>query len=372
MSNQNEKLAFNKKSSSVILKDVTKIFRQPDTGKDFVAVDSINLEIRDGEMVTLLGPSGCGKTTTLRMISGFEYPSSGNVFIGERDVAKVPPNKRGISMVFQSYALFPHMNIWENIAYGLRVAKRPQDEIIRRTNDVVELMQLAGMEKRFPNQLSGGQQQRVALARAVVIEPSVLLFDEPLSNLDAKLRESMRDELRALQKRLGITSLYVTHDQSEAMAISDRVVIMKDGVICQQGSPTEIYEQPNSRFVANFIGKANFIDGTFKGRDGEAALVEIGGHTFSVPVPGKMEGVEEGGACCLTVRPESIQLSGEEGPLPGVVSRATYYGAKVEYEVMLGEKPIIVEVYNPQLSRRFDVGDQVHMALIDRCVRVLK
>ena len=293
---KNEKLGFSKKSSGVVLKDVTKIFQQPDTGKDFVAVDHINLEIKDGEMVTLLGPSGCGKTTTLRMISGFEYPTSGNVFIGDRDVAKIPPNKRGISMVFQSYALFPHLNIWENIAYGLRVAKIPQDEIIRRTNDVVELMQLKGMEKRFPNQLSGGQQQRVALARAVVIEPSVLLFDEPLSNLDAKLRESMRDELRALQQRLGITSLYVTHDQSEAMAISDKVVIMKDGVICQQGTPQEIYEQPASRFVANFIGKANFIDGIFKGRDGEAALVEIGGKTFSIPAPGKMEGVEVGGA----------------------------------------------------------------------------
>ena len=371
MSNQNEKPAFSKKSSGVVLKDVTKIFQQPDTGKDFVAFNHIDLEIHDGEMVTLLGPSGCGKTTTLRMISGFEYPTSGNVLIGDRDVAKVPPNKRGISMVFQSYALFPHLNIWENIAYGLRVAKLPQEEIIRRTNDVVELMQLKGMEKRFPNQLSGGQQQRVALARAVVIEPSVLLFDEPLSNLDAKLRESMRDELRALQKRLGITSLYVTHDQSEAMAISDRVVIMKDGVICQQGSPTEIYEQPNSRFVANFIGKANFIDGTFRGRDGEAALVEVNGHTFSVPAPGKMEGVSEGGSCCLAVRPESILLSAAEGPLPGVVSRATYYGAKVEYEVMLGELPVIVEVYNPQLSERFAEGDRVHMTLIDRCVRVL-
>ena len=343
---KNEKLGFSKKSSGVVLKDVTKIFQQPDTGKDFVAVDHINLEIKDGEMVTLLGPSGCGKTTTLRMISGFEYPTSGNVFIGDRDVAKIPPNKRGISMVFQSYALFPHLNIWENIAYGLRVAKIPQDEIIRRTNDVVELMQLKGMEKRFPNQLSGGQQQRVALARAVVIEPSVLLFDEPLSNLDAKLRESMRDELRALQQRLGITSLYVTHDQSEAMAISDRVVIMKDGVIRQQGTPTEIYEQPNSRFVANFIGKANFIDGTFKGRDGEAALVEIGGKTFSIPAPGKMEGVEVGGACCLTVRPESFLLTKDAGALPGTVSRATYYGAKIEYEVMRDHKGNVITVCN--------------------------
>ena len=166
--------------------------------------------------------------------------------------------------------------------------------------------------------------------------------------------------------------LYVTHDQSEAMAISDRVVIMKDGVICQQGSPTEIYEQPSSRFVANFIGKANFIDGTFRGMDGEAALVEVGGHTFPIPAPGKMEGVRKDGPCCLAVRPESILLSEEEGPLPGVISRATYYGAKVEYEVMLGDQPIIVEVYNPQLSKRFSEGEQVHMTLIDRCVRVLE
>ena len=201
MSKQMEKSALGQKSSGVVLKEITKIFQQPDTGKDFVAVDHINLNIQDGEMVTLLGPSGCGKTTTLRMISGFEYPTSGSVFIGERDVAKIPPNKRGISMVFQSYALFPHLNIWENVAYGLKVAKVSQDEVVRRTNAVMELMQLTGMERRFPNQLSGGQQQRVALARAVVIEPSVLLFDEPLSNLDAKLRESMRDELRALQKR---------------------------------------------------------------------------------------------------------------------------------------------------------------------------
>ena len=287
MSKQMETSTLGHKSSGVVLKDITKIFQQPDTGKDFVAVDHINLNIQDGEMVTLLGPSGCGKTTTLRMISGFEYPTSGSVFIGDRDVAKVPPNKRGISMVFQSYALFPHLNIWENVAYGLKVAKASQEEVVRRTNAVMELMQLTGMERRFPNQLSGGQQQRVALARAVVIEPSVLLFDEPLSNLDAKLRESMRDDLRALQKRLGITSLYVTHDQSEAMAISDRVVIMKDGVICQEGSPTEIYEQPNSRFVANFIGKANFIDGTFRGMDGQAALVEVAGHTFPIPAPGK-------------------------------------------------------------------------------------
>ena len=249
--------------------------------------------------------------------------------------------------------------------------KQILEEIQADGRELLAKMGLSERANHYPSQLSGGQQQRVALARAVVIEPSVLLFDEPLSNLDAKLRESMRDELRALQKRLGITSLYVTHDQSEAMAISDRVVIMKDGVICQQGTPTEIYEQPNSRFVANFIGKANFIDGTFRGMDGENALVEVGGHTFPIPAPGKMEGVQKDGPCCLAVRPESILLSEEEGPLSGRVSRATYYGAKVEYEVMLGDQPIIVEVYNPQLSKRFAEGEAVHMTLIDRCVRVL-
>ena len=368
---QNVKSEFSKKSSSVVLENITKIFQQPETGKDFVAVNHINLTINDGEMVTLLGPSGCGKTTTLRMISGFEYPTEDKLMIGGRDVAKVPPNKRGISMVFQSYALFPHMNIWENVAYGLRVAKVGKEELIRRTEAALELMQLKGLESRFPNQLSGGQQQRVALARAVIIEPSVLLFDEPLSNLDAKLRESMRDELRALQKRLGITSLYVTHDQSEAMAISDRVVIMKDGNIMQQGSPTEIYEQPNCRFVAQFIGKANFIEGELKGRDGEAALVEVDGSIIAVPRPGAMPGLNIGDKCCIVVRPESVELSEEEGPLSGVVKRATYYGAKIEYEIERNGQSIIVENYNPQLTKRFEEGDHVSMKLISQCLRVL-
>ena len=193
---------FSKKSSGVSLRDITKIFPAPEGHGETTAVNHINLEIADGQLVTLLGPSGCGKTTTLRMISGFEYPTAGQIFIGGKDVANVPPNKRGISMVFQSYALFPHLSIWENVAYGLKVQRLSKSEVIARTGKVIDLMQLSGMEKRFPNQLSGGQQQRVALARAIVIEPMVLLFDEPLSNLDAKLREHMRDELRALQKRL--------------------------------------------------------------------------------------------------------------------------------------------------------------------------
>ena len=252
---KNEKLSFSKKSSGVVLKDVTKIFQQPDTGKDFVAVDHINLEIKDGEMVTLLGPSGCGKTTTLRMISGFEYPTSGNVFIGDRDVAKIPPNKRGISMVFQSYALFPHLNIWENIAYGLRVAKIPQDEIIRRTNDVVELMQLKGMEKRFPNQLSGGQQQRVSIARALVRNPPIILADEPTGALDSHTGREVLGMLQELHKQ-GHTVVLITHDNSIAVQ-ADRIIRLEDGVVVYDGDAhaPEAVVQPNLMMSAPKAGE---------------------------------------------------------------------------------------------------------------------
>ena len=335
-------------------------------------IPDLNLEIRDREFLILVGPSGCGKSTTLRMIAGLEDISGGTLKIGDRVVNDLPPKDRDIAMVFQSYALYPHMTVYKNMAFGLQLRRVPKAEIDRKVKEAAEILDITQYLNRKPKALSGGQRQRVAIGRAIVRDPAVFLMDEPLSNLDAKLRESMRDELRALQQRLGITSLYVTHDQSEAMAISDKVVIMKDGVICQQGTPQEIYEQPASRFVANFIGKANFIDGIFKGRDGEAALVEIGGKTFSIPAPGKMEGVEVGGACCLTVRPESFLLTKDAGALPGTVSRATYYGAKIEYEVMLNEQPIIVEVYNPQLTERFSVGDTVTMSLIEGCVRVLK
>ena len=340
------------------------------------ALDGVNFSVEEGEFVAVVGTSGSGKSTLLHMMGGLDTPTSGSVMVRDKELAKMNDEqltifrRRNIGFIFQNYNLVPILNVHENIVLPVELDGDTVDQ--KFMADVVSMLGLEDKLKNMPNNLSGGQQQRVALARAVVIEPSVLLFDEPLSNLDAKLRESMRDELRALQQRLGITSLYVTHDQSEAMAISDKVVIMKDGVICQQGTPQEIYEQPASRFVANFIGKANFIDGIFKGRDGEAALVEIGGKTFSIPAPGKMEGVEVGGACCLTVRPESFLLTKDAGALPGTVSRATYYGAKIEYEVMLNEQPIIVEVYNPQLTERFSVGDAVTMSLIEGCVRVLK
>ncbi|MDR1211122.1 MAG: ABC transporter ATP-binding protein [Spirochaetaceae bacterium] len=361
---------FSGKSSGVSLKDITKIFPTPEGRGETTAVNRISLDIADGELVTLLGPSGCGKTTTLRMISGFEYPTAGQIFIGGKDIAKVPPNKRGISMVFQSYALFPHMSIWENIAYGLKVQRLSRDEVLARTNRAVRLMQLDGMEKRFPNQLSGGQQQRVALARAIVIEPMVLLFDEPLSNLDAKLRVHMRDELRSLQKRLGITSLYVTHDQAEAMAISDRVVIMKDGDLMQTGSPKDIYEYPVSKFVANFIGTANFISGTYEGADNGVAVVSIGGKIFKVPNPGKVS-VEKGKACCLAFRPESVKLSKDNEGIPGTVKRVTFFGSNVEYELDAAGTTLVIEIYNPQLYASYSEGEKVNAVLDIECVRVL-
>ena len=367
-------LDFSARSSGVTLTGLTKIFPTPEGTGETYAVNNIDLEVKNGELVTLLGPSGCGKTTTLRMISGFEYPTAGHITIGGKDVASTPPNKRGVAMVFQSYALFPHLSVWENIAYGLKVKRLPKQDILARTGKAIQLMQLDGMERRFPNQLSGGQQQRVSLARAIVIEPSVLLFDEPLSNLDAKLREYMRDELRSLQKRLGITSVYVTHDQSEAMAISDRVAIMKDGDIIQLGTPQEIYEYPNSKFIANFIGKANFIPAVFKGMEGNSAIVEMGSDRFDITNPGAMEGVQPEEKCSLALRPESAHLSADAGGpgINGKVTRATYFGTKVEYEVDTALTQLIIEVYNPQRTERFAEGDNVKVMLDLECIRVLK
>ncbi|MEN6499979.1 MAG: ABC transporter ATP-binding protein [Rectinema sp.] len=365
---------FSARSSSVSLVHLTKKFRSLDGSGEITAVNDVNLEIKAGELVTILGPSGCGKTTTLRMIAGFEYPTSGSIFIGGRDVAMIPPNKRGLSMVFQSYALFPHLTIYENVAYGLRVQRLPAAEIKERTERALELMQLTPMAKRYPSQVSGGQQQRIALARAIVIEPSVLLFDEPLSNLDAKLREYMRDELRKLQKRLGITSLYVTHDQSEAMAISDRVVIMKDGRIRQVGTPHEIYAFPQSKFVADFIGKANFIRVNVLGTDGESARIDLENTQFTVPKAGKA-GLAAGPAL-LVVRPEALRLmplTTDQGhaALRGRVDRFTYFGNIARYEVSTNNAPLLIERYNPEASSMFEEGAEVGIIIDFESARLL-
>lgn len=356
----------------VRLENLTKVFTSHDGQKETTAVNHINLHIEEGELVTLLGPSGCGKTTTLRMVSGFELPSNGEVYIAGKAVGNMPPNLRDISMVFQSYALFPHMTIFDNVAYGLKVRKLPKETRLARTKKAISLMQLEGMESRYPNQLSGGQQQRVALARAVVIEPKVLLFDEPLSNLDAKLREHMRDELRLLQRRLGITSLYVTHDQTEAMAISDKVVIMKDGDICQTGTPKNIYKYPVNRFVANFIGKMNFIECEFAGKQGATAQVKLGEAIYQVPDPGEMAGIKPGDTCALSVRPEAVHLSSKEGVMRAKINQVTYYGAHIEYKLVYNNQLITVETSNPTMIEEFAKDEEVYVSLDAPCVRVLK
>ncbi|MEM3433994.1 MAG: ABC transporter ATP-binding protein, partial [Candidatus Methanomethyliaceae archaeon] len=235
--------------TDVRLESVTKRFGA------VVAIDNLNLDVQPGELLTLLGPSGCGKTTVLRLIAGFYTPETGRVLIGGIEVTRVPANKRHTAMVFQSYALFPHMNVWHNIAYGLKIRKIKREEIVKKVNNMLELIGLCGLEKRFPHQLSGGQQQRVALARALVVEPKVLLLDEPLSNLDAKLRVETRGYIRQLQKSVGITSIYVTHDQAEALAISDRIAVLNSGRLQQLGAPEEIYRHPKNVFVAEFIGR---------------------------------------------------------------------------------------------------------------------
>src|SRR5574344_431981 len=267
-----------KESKGVRLDHITKIYKDYKTAKNFAAVDDVSLDIAPGSFVTLLGPSGCGKTTTLRMIAGFESPDKGEIYLGNEAINELTPNKRDTAMVFQSYALLPHYNVFENIAYGLHIRKLQKEEFRERVMKMLDLVELEGLETRMSNQLSGGQQQRVALARALVVEPGVLLFDEPLSNLDAKLRVSMRTEIRKIQQAVGITAIYVTHDQSEAMAISDQIIIMNKGVIAQMGSPEEMYHHPKSEFVADFIGEVNFLRGKYVGNDGKYAVLDFEGN----------------------------------------------------------------------------------------------
>jgi iron(III) transport system ATP-binding protein len=334
-----------------------------------VAVDRVSLRVREGELVTLLGPSGCGKTTLLRMIAGFEDPTAGEIFFGDRRVNDLPPNGRNAAMVFQSYAIFPHLDVFENIAFGLRLKRLAGAEIADRMAKVLELTGLAGLERRQPNQLSGGQQQRVALARAIIMEPEFLLFDEPLSNLDAKLREQMRIEIRALQQRLRITSVYVTHDQSEAMSISDRVVVMRDGRIEQEGTPLALYSRPRTRFVAEFIGKVNVLEGRVA-----AGAVEIGGRRFVPDLDGK--GLGDGDRAECTLRPEAVRITGRAEGRPaafaGTVRRATFLGSLVEYEVSVdGLPPFLVQASNPLEQGIHGVGSPVALDFASGALHVL-
>ncbi len=341
-----------KEKKGVRLEHISKIYKDPKTGKDFYAVHDANIEIEPGSFVTLLGPSGCGKTTTLRMIAGFESPDEGEIYLGNEPINALTPNKRDTAMVFQSYALLPHYNIFDNVAYGLKLRKFPADEIKRKVTDILGLVGLEGMENRMTNQLSGGQQQRVALARALVIEPGVLLFDEPLSNLDAKLRVSMRTEIRRIQQEAGITAVYVTHDQSEAMAISDKVIIMKGGLVEQISTPQEAYYYPNNKFVADFIGEANFIKGTVKKQD----VVEIQGTEIECATGS----LDVGAECDIVLRPEGATLS-DTGSIKGCVKYSCFMGAYQDYHVLVGDTLVKIQDYNPKNKKIYNVGEDIFL-----------
>jgi len=357
----------NKEKKGVRLEHISKIYKDPKTGKDFYAVNDVSLEIKPGSFVTLLGPSGCGKTTTLRMIAGFESPDAGEIYLGDEPINALTPNKRDTAMVFQSYALFPHYNVYDNVAYGLKLRKVPKKEMDERVAKILELVELTGMEGRMTNQLSGGQQQRVALARAMVVEPGVLLFDEPLSNLDAKLRVSMRTEIRRIQQALGITAVYVTHDQAEAMAISDNIIIMNKGVIAQMGTPEEIYHKPQSEFVADFIGEVNFLDGEVAEAKGGTCVVKVNGHPVEVANP---DGFAAGKTCRLVLRPEAGIL-GDTGALPCKVVLSCFMGAYQNYHVMVGDTLVKLADYCPVGRKVYKVGDTAYLSFRDGCVSML-
>ncbi len=343
-------------TKGVRIENIVKEFKTHQSNKIFRAVDDVSLEIEQGELVTLLGPSGCGKTTTLRMIAGLSTPTSGHIFIGDDDVSQLAPNKRDTAMVFQSYAIFPHYNVFENIAYGLKLKKLDAPVIAEKVNTIIELVGLKGMEKRNPSQLSGGQQQRVALARALVMEPSVLLFDEPLSNLDAKLRVHMRTEIRNIQQRLGLTSVYVTHDQAEAMALSDRVIVMNKGKIEQIGSPQMIYQKPKTKFVADFIGVANIIPATVETVDAKNVVIDVFGKKESLSIensPLRMNEKVE-----FVIRPEAVILA-DKGNYKGTVVQSVFMGHVQEYVVDFYGLKLNVQVANPIGKKIYTVGETV-------------
>ena len=356
-----------KEKKGVRLEHISKIYNDPKTGKQFYAVHDVSLNIEPGSFVTLLGPSGCGKTTTLRMIAGFESPDEGEIYLGKEPINALTPNKRDTAMVFQSYALFPHYNVYDNVAYGLRLRKVPKAEMHERIEKILDLVELSGMEQRMTNQLSGGQQQRVALARAMVVEPSVLLFDEPLSNLDAKLRVSMRTEIRRIQQQLGITAVYVTHDQAEAMAISDSIIIMNKGVIAQMGTPEEVYYHPSSEFVADFIGEVNFLEGDVTATDGATCTLNIAGRPVQVDNP---SGFPVGKRCKVVLRPEAGILA-DTGDLPCRVVLSRFMGAYQNYHLMVGDTLVKLADYCPVGRKVYQVGDTAYLSFREGCVHIL-
>jgi ABC-type Fe3+/spermidine/putrescine transport system ATPase subunit len=350
------------------LKSVSARFRHQVKG-DIAAVREVSLDVAPGELMTLLGPSGCGKTTTLRMIAGFQEPSSGEIWIGDRNVTGTEANERNIGFVFQNYALFPHLSVFENVAYGLKIQRMDRAAILRAVTDVLALVGLASYEKQMPHQLSGGEQQRVALARAIVIKPRVLLFDEPLSNLDAKLRTQMRGEIRDLQRRLGITAVYVTHDQEEAMAMSDRIAVMNKGVVEQIGTAEGLYREPASVFVARFIGRSNLIAAQIRSIVAGRAELAIAGTAHDVACADSA--FKAGDTVLANVRPEAIAIDAPGDGLAGTVKVRTYLGEKIEYEVDVVGQMLQVVRFNPSPAERFNPGDAVSVRLPHDGVQLL-
>ncbi len=332
---------------------------------EVVAVRDVSFTVAAGTLVTLLGPSGCGKTTILRLVAGLELPSEGRVLIGGEDVTDVGAAERDVSMVFQSYALFPHMSVIENVRYGLVVSGTKTPDAEARAREALATVGLTGYDDRLPSELSGGQQQRVAVARALVLEPSVLLFDEPLSNLDARLRRQMREEIRDLQRRLGLTVVYVTHDQAEAMAVSDRIVVMDRGGIAQEGAPRELYERPSNPFVAGFMGDANRVRGILARRDAELADLRLGPVALRVPHRGLPDGEVD-----VAIRPEAIALvDSPDAPLRATVKKVAYLGGSIEYTLATGLGDLFVVSLSVERPR--EVGSAVGVALATHGVVVI-
>lgn len=344
---------------SVVLQNISKKFGS------FTAIRDLTLEIEPGTLVTLLGPSGCGKTTTLRMLAGLEYPSAGRIFIGGNDVTNLPANERDVSMVFQSYALFPHMTSLDNVAYGLESSGMNKKEARQKAEHGMELVGLAGMGARLPAELSGGQQQRVAVARALVLEPQVLLLDEPLSNLDARLRRRVRTEIRELQQRLGFTAVYVTHDQDEALAVSDVIIVMKDGDIAQVGTPRDLYERPASGFIADFMGEANVVPCVVTSVGDGVATVMIEGVQHHLPTH-----LNFTGQGALAVRPNAIRLSEPQaGALQGSIASAAYLGDHMEYEVKSAAGTLFV--VDPAIEHVWSQGADVSIGFHERGIALI-
>ena len=345
---------------AVEFKHVTKAYG------DVQAVRDLSFIIERGKLVTLLGPSGCGKTTTLRLIAGLEMATAGSIFIGGKEVTRLSASDRDVSMVFQSYALFPHMTVMQNVSYGLTMSRLSKEEVSEKALEGLELVSLSGFGERLPSELSGGQQQRVAVARALVLEPEVLLFDEPLSNLDAKLRRRVREEIRELQQKMELTTVYVTHDQEEALAVSDRIFVMNEAVIDQEGTPRQLYEEPLNLFVADFIGDANIVKAQILKIDGINADVDIGGIRTKLPHRGLISGEVN-----VAIPPQSICLSqsGNGNSIPGTIIKAIYLGGHIEYTVdcILGELFVI----DNQMESKQNLDAAVSITLRTRGVSLI-